>query len=246
VVGGFVNGLTGFGTSLTALPFWLYTLAPPAAAELAAASAIVGHVQTLPRIWGAIRWRPISLLIVTGLAGVPVGTWLLPHISVRAFKLVVGCILIGYCSFLLATMLRETKVSDVVFEADKSAQPKTIRERFFASAVGFGGGVLGGVAGLAGVLPIIWSATQPWTKNEKRALIQLFNLTILAAMLVSSLAAGLVTAEFWRSLIVALPGTIVGAQVGAAVYRRLDDRRFERVVLALLLLSGLSLVAGNL
>jgi uncharacterized membrane protein YfcA len=235
VAGGFVNGLTGFGTSLTALPFWLYALAPPAAAQLAAAAAVVGHVQTLPRIWTSIVWRRSALVILTGLAGVPAGTWLLPHVSARAFKLVVGWILVGYCGVLLTRALREQQAS----AAD------TLGSRLAAAAVGFGGGVLGGLAGLSGVLPILWSARKPWPKDEKRALIQTFNLTILVAMLLSSWIAGLVTADFWRSLVLALPGTVAGAQLGAAAYHRLEDRHFERLVLVLLLASGASLVIGN-
>jgi uncharacterized membrane protein YfcA len=43
-----------------------------------------------------------------------------------------------------------------------------------------------------------------------------------------------------------LPGTIFGVRLGIMVYRRLDDRRFDRLVLVLLLGSGLSLILGNL
>ena len=35
LAGGFVNGLSGFGTGLTALPFWLQVLEPLLAAQIA-------------------------------------------------------------------------------------------------------------------------------------------------------------------------------------------------------------------
>ena len=44
----------------------------------------------------------------------------------------------------------------------------------------------------------------------------------------------------------ALPGTLVGAWLGAQTYRRLTDRNFNGVVLGLLGLSGLGLVLGSL
>jgi len=46
--------------------------------------------------------------------------------------------------------------------------------------------------------------------------------------------------------IVALPGTIGGAQLGAFVYRRLADRTFQRVIMALLLISGIVLIWTSL
>jgi uncharacterized membrane protein YfcA len=45
----------------------------------------------------------------------------------------------------------------------------------------------------------------------------------------------------WLAL-VAFPGTIVGAWLGARTYRALSDRNFRDVVLVLLFLSGIGLV----
>jgi uncharacterized membrane protein YfcA len=45
---------------------------------------------------------------------------------------------------------------------------------------------------------------------------------------------------------VAAPGTLIGAALGLRVYRRLDDVRFDRIVLVALLLSGLALVWSGL
>jgi uncharacterized membrane protein YfcA len=52
----------------------------------------------------------------------------------------------------------------------------------------------------------------------------------------------------WRllsALAVALPGTLIGNGLGWLLYRRLDDRRFDHIVLWLLLISGLGLVWSN-
>ncbi len=74
---------------------------------------------------------------------------------------------------------------------------------------------------------------------------QAFNLTILAAATLSHAASGLLTREVLWLFLIALPGTIVGARLGFALYRRLSDRRFRAVVLALLALSGVALVWAN-
>jgi opacity protein-like surface antigen len=53
---------------------------------------------------------------------------------------------------------------------------------------------------------------------------------------------GLVSSEVLRLALFALPGTLVGAWLGARTYRGLSDRNFRDIVLALLFLSGLGLV----
>ena len=50
-------------------------------------------------------------------------------------------------------------------------------------------------------------------------------------MLLASLVQGLIGLRFLLALGVALPGTLLGARLGALVYHRLDDRRFDRIVL---------------
>jgi uncharacterized membrane protein YfcA len=235
VAGGFVNGLTGFGTALAAMPFWLHVMPPPLAAQLAAAAGVLNQTQTLPTVWHAIDWRRIAPFIASGLAGVPIGVWLLPAISLQSFKLGVGAILTLYCGFLL-----------IIISRPSIAPPATKETPIADAAVGFFGGVLGGLAGLSGALPTIWATFKPWSKDHKRALFQVYNVTILSAMLAWSALAGLMPLDIWYSLLVALPGTILGVRLGIVVYRRLDDRRFDRLVLALLLGSGLSLILGNL
>src|ERR1044072_4501245 len=100
LVGGLVNGLTGFGTGLTALPLWLQALEPVLAAQLVSAASIVGHVTPIPSIWPRVGWRRLAPLLAGGLLGVPIGSWLLPHIPLAAFKIAVGAVLIGYSAFM--------------------------------------------------------------------------------------------------------------------------------------------------
>lgn len=227
LVGGFVNGLTGFGTGLTALPLWLLALEPAVAAQLVSAASVAGHISTLPAIRHAIDWRRLAPMVIAGLIGVPVGIWALPLISLPAFKLTVGCVLIAYCTFMLAAAGRVRLAWG---------------GRGTEAVIGLASGVLGGLAGLSGALPTVWAALKGWPKEERRVFFQTFNTTILSAMLAGSLLQGLIGMRLLVALALALPGTLIGAYLGSLVYRRLDDRRFDRVVLALLLMSGMALV----
>lgn len=231
LAGGFVSGLTGFGVGLTAFPFWLAATSPAIAAQLAAAGGALGQLQTIHSIWPSVRWRNVGHFVIAGLFGVPLGTVLLPMIPDKQFKVGIGVFLVLFCSFLLISrgqwiLRRNHPIGDLL--------------------VGFGGGVMAGVSGLSGPLPIIWASLHDWPRDQKRALFQVFNLTILLAMLTASAVAGLMTLDFLFAFALAIPGTVIGSQLGLTVYRRMDARGFDRLVLAILAASGAVLVANNI
>lgn len=227
LAGGLVNGLTGFGTALTAVGLWLYALPPTAVSSLAIICAAVAQLQTLPMIWPAIRWRLALPLLIPGLLGVPLGTFLLPHIAPQYFKEGIGLFLVVYSAYVLARR-SEIKIAWGGRAAD--------------AVVGWVGGVLGGLTGLSGVLPVVWTDIRGWSKEERRGVVQAFNLAILSLALASHAMSGLLTQQVGLATALALPGTIAGAWTGGFIYRRLADRTYQRAVLALLLIFGLILI----
>ena len=226
-MGGYVSGLTGFGTGLTALPFWLSVVNPVVAAPLVVICSIVAQIQTLPAIWHAINWRQATPFILGGLIGVPIGTVLLTLVSPHLFKLFIGIFLILYCGSMLARGAVPT-----LYWGGRSAD----------GAIGFGGGVLGGLAGLSGALPTIWIGLRGWGKDARRGVFQAFNLSILSFALLSQSLGGIVDMELGRLALIALPGTVTGAWLGRKTYNCLGDDRFNQIVLVLLLLSGISII----
>ena len=227
LAGGLVNGLTGFGTALTVLGIWLYAIPPTVAATLVILCSSISQLQTLPMIWRTIRWEYVLAFVAPGLLGVPIGTLLLPHIEPRMFKIAIGVFLVVYTSYVLARR--------VTIEMKWGGA-------FADSVVGFAGGVLGGIAGLSGVLPVVWTDMRGWTKEHRRGVVQIFNMAILSLALVSHAVSGFLTREVAVAAIAAVPGTIAGARLGAFIYRRIADRSYSRVIMTLLLISGLVLI----
>ena len=86
---------------------------------------------------------------------------------------------------------------------------------------------------------LTWSCC---STRPRRGIFQTYNLTVLTAALLLQTFTGLIGPEVIRLALITLPGTIIGAWLGARLYHALDDRNFRDVVLVLLLLSGISLV----
>ncbi len=225
--GGMVNGLTGFGTGMTALPIWVNALPPVVAGPLTVVCSVAGQLQTLPAIWRAIDLRRLASFVVGGLVGVPVGVALLPRVDPQVFRSFIGVVLIATCALLLLKRQRiEWKGGGRLADA----------------AVGLVGGVFGGLAGLSGILPTLWAELRGWEKDERRAVFQGYNLCILAFALASQAGAGLLDSRLAHLLLVALPGTLAGSWIGRRLYARLDTQRFSRVVLTVLLAGGVGIV----
>jgi uncharacterized membrane protein YfcA len=67
-----------------------------------------------------------------------------------------------------------------------------------------------------------------------------------AAALCIQIASGLVKPDLIWLALIAFPGTIIGAWLGAKTYHGLNDRNFGDVVLGLLFLSGIGLVWNSI
>lgn len=228
--GGFVNGLTGFGLALTAHAFWLHVIGPALAAPLATVCAVMGQLQTLPRIWRDLNLRQLLPFIAGGLAGVPLGAGLLARIDPQTFKAVMGIVLICYSSTMLFF---------------KPAFRSTWGGRIADGVVGVISGFLGGLAGISGVLPAVWAAIRGWTKVESRGVFQAFNFSILTTALMAYTIAGFFTAKLGWLVLISAPVTLIGVNAGWEMYRRLSDRSYHTIVLSLLLFAGITLLATS-
>src|SRR6195256_1623728 len=229
--GGFVSGLAGFGTALMALGIWLYVLPPSIAVPLVLICSIVAQTSTLPTMWRLIDFKLVWPFLIGGLAGVPLGIVLVADADPRVFKLSVGILLLVFPAALYF---------------NRRPMALSFGGRAADAAIGFAGGILGGLGGLSGPLPILWASVRGWGKDERRGIFQTFNWTVLSAALCLQAGTGFITRDVVWLALLALPSTLFGAWLGARTYHALSDRNFRDVVLGLLFLSGVGLVWSSL
>jgi uncharacterized membrane protein YfcA len=230
LAGGFASGLTGFGTALMALGIWLYVLQPSMAVTLVLICSVIAQAATLPQMWRSFDLTLVWPFVIGGLLGTPLGTLLIAHADPRDFKLTVG-------AFLLVFPVALYFSRPMAF---------TIGGKLADAAVGFAGGILGGLAGLSGPLPILWASVRGWSKDERRGIFQIFNIAVLSAALCLQAASGLLAREAVWLAALAFPATLAGSWIGARLYHVLSDRNFRDIVLGMLFLSGAVLVWNSL
>lgn len=231
--GGFVNGLAGFGTALLSLGIWLQVMPPWQAVSIVAAMSVVSGVQSLWFIRGELGsgTRRLPRFLLPALVGIPIGAATLEFISAPLLKLVIAGFMLLYGAFF----------------AFRRSLPHLERPMPKTDAlVGFCGGFLGGAASLSGALPTMWCAMQPWTKGETSAVLRPYNVVILGIAVGIFAWQGHYTRETLILMAIALPATIVSSQIGIAVFRRLSDQQFRRLLIWLLFSAGVLLALREL
>lgn len=229
---GFVTGFAGFGTGLVASGFWFHALPAGFVPPLVVMASVVGQVVGLLRLRPAFDWPRTAPFLIGGALGVPLGVAALTLAPPGLLRLLVGAFLVCYAVSQLGGLTRLSIGQWGGRGAD--------------GAVGLGGGILGGFAGLSGPLPLIWLQLRGGPSVEQRAVYQPFNLVVLFIAALGMAAAGRIESGALQSMLLAVPATAFGAWLGAHFYSKASEAVFRRVVLFLLLASGLLLVAQTL
>lgn len=229
MAGGFVNGFAGTGTALFAMGFFLSVLDPLQAVAIVAFLSVLAGLQGLWVVRANIRAAPgrIVAFVLPGLIGVPLGIVLLSMINATTLRFLIAAILIiygGYFSF-------------------RAALPKFDRVTpVYDTIIAFVGGVLGGTSSISGALPSIWLSMRPWPKAQTRALLQPYNVCVLATIVVILGWQGAYAGTL-SVFAVVLPVGLVSAQIGIETFKRVSDDTFRRMLIVLCLLMGLGIVA---
>ena len=134
----------------------------------------------------------------------------------------------------------------VLFSIYSLARPQLRRiaagGRVADGGVGFLSGILGGTTGFGGILPTIWCGVRGWPKDEQRAVFQPTGVAIFLGTALLLGGSGTVTSDTFGFSWSGCP-PCWWTKVSLRLYRRLDEAGFRKVVLLLLLVSGVALIA---
>jgi uncharacterized membrane protein YfcA len=175
----------------------------------------------------AIDWRVLPAFLAGGLIGLPIGVWLLLHLSQQAYVQGMGMALVLYGAYMLFR------------------KPIHLRRDFGTfgdAAAGVIGGVTGGLAGFPGALVTIWCGVKGWDKRRQRGVYQPFILIMqIAALIAIHLMRSPGDTGLDSVVWAYVPAALLGTWCGLALFGRLTDRQFAIAVNLLLIVSGIGL-----
>jgi len=217
--------VSGFGFALIAVPL----LALLAGAK----SAVVGTTLVGPLLTMAvvirdrreIRWRTAVTMTAAALVGMPVGIIVLGHAGDRALKAIIGVIVVGAG----VALWRGLRV------------PAGRRSELIAGIVS---GALATSTGTNGPPLVIVLHSESLEPRRFRGTLAASFLAQGAVAMIAFWVSGHVTADAGRVAVAALPGIGVGWLVGQRLFKGIAEARFGRIVLVMLVASGLVSALG--
>lgn len=226
--GAFVSGLAGFAFSAVAGAVLLHVLPPLEAVPLMMACSIAVQATNLWALRKHIRWKESLILVSGGLLGVPIAVWLLQVADARVFRDAFGLAVACYATYML---FRPGLSHRLQMDAGRKA------------LIGFSGGFVGGLTAMPGAIPTIWCDIHGVPKTEQRGMVQPF----IAAMQTFGLVIMLVQKDLSKKILIdfaaSIPALFAGAALGILAFRYVDEMLFRRIILCILLISGLLLVS---
>ncbi len=213
------QAVSGFGSALIATPVVAVLVGPKeAVVGLTMLSTVL--VATLSiRSRGHVDGSVVVTVTAAALVGMPLGLLVLERADDRTLTAVIAGVVIVF-AFLLWHGLRLP------------------RSRVTDGVAGFVAGTLSTSTGTSGPTIVIALSSKQMSPSAFRGTISTIFLVQGAAALIAFAIGREITSGALAVALAGLPGLIVGSYVGEHGFRRLDADRFRRIVLGMLLLSG--------
>jgi uncharacterized membrane protein YfcA len=226
----FVTGLAGFAFAIVAAAVWLHLLPPAQCTVLIAAFGLIVQGWAVWKLRQSIRLARLAPFLIGGVIGVPIGGEILRWASPASLRFGIGWVLVAFSIYSLIRP-KLPSASDA--------------GRLTDGIVGVINGALGGATGFAGIIMTIWCTLRGWSPPEQRAVFQPVGVSVFLMTALFLGGTGTVDRDTIWLFLIGLPALALGTWAGLKLFGRLNEGGFRRVVLALLLVSGVSLLLNR-
>ena len=228
-VGAIVAGTAGFGMGMTASPFLLLVLDPQTVVVVTNAMGIAVFTVVLYQLRCALPLKEMSVIAAAGLAGTPVGVFVLSTMSPNLLR-------IGISVLIMLTAIAVVTNAGTLLG----------RSRRLGPVVGFVVGSIIAAFGIGGPLMVLYLLARGWSSQMLRASMSFFFLINMSTGVVGYAVTGLYTKErVIMTLIVVVP-VLLGFSLAGLLLKRLNEDTFRRGVIAVIVFTSTIILAREL
>ncbi|MFC1735851.1 sulfite exporter TauE/SafE family protein [Candidatus Hydrogenedentota bacterium] len=225
----FVRATFGFGDALVAMPILALAIDLRTAAPIVALVSTTIGIIIILKTWKEIQFRSAWRLIISSIAGIPCGVYMLKEVHDSIVKCVLALMIAGFSMYKLTT--------------GNSATLITERASYF---FGFLAGLFGGACSTPGPPVVIYGSLRKWNPASFRATLQGFFFVSGSVVLAGHLGTGLWTRDVIQTYLFALPVVLFAIYLGNKVHYKIPSAKFDSYLYVLLLLSGILLFMRNI
>ena len=245
----FVKGLCGFANTLvfsTILSFGTSNL------QITPVELLLGFPTNLILAWrerGAIRWKLCLPLILLVLAGNIPGILLLKNADSGSVKIFFGFVIAGLG---VEMLVRESRSREGAASrrmpagtaAGSHGGSSFLADRLLLLLIGILSGVLSGMFGIGAMLAAYISRVTDDSHGFRANMCAIFMVENLFRIIMYR-TAGILTPAVLGQAALLLPAMLAGLAAGIKSSSLLNEKAVRKVVLVMLIVSGLALVAGE-
>lgn len=212
---------------MLAVPLLAICIPLKVAAPLAVLLSITIAAIVVAQDWKKVHWRSSAWLVLSSVAGIPLGLLLLAGGHQQLAKAGLALIIIGCSAYFL--------IGRVPFHLQRDS-------RRWLLASGFCAGVLGGAYGMNGPPLVIYGSIRRWPAQQFRATLQAYFLPASILGMTGYWLAGLWTPAVSYLYLLSLPVVVPAVFLGRFIHHRLPANVFLRYVYVVLGATGVLLL----
>lgn len=219
---GIVQGLTGFGAGLLAIPLLCLIMDVKSAVSLCILSTLIISTTMAYDLRRFLDHRKIIPLLLGSLPGVVVGTMLLRQVDQDLIKNLLGILLI--CVSCLNLLFRPRALNPSLF---------------WGYLAGFFSGVINALLAAGGPPAIIYTTLHDWKKDEIKATLTGFFMLVGYCTAAVHTSNGLIDVQILSYFVVTLPFVFTGTLIGSRISGYINRRHYLQAVYGLLMVLGI-------
>jgi uncharacterized membrane protein YfcA len=222
LLAGVVSGLSAFGFGLVSVPLLLLIYDPPTVTALAILLSSVTRWVVLRHTWRQVSWRPVVLILPTAMIGSVLGMLMLRELETVYIEIVASSVVIVSAAILMAGW-----------------RIPGLRSPMATPVAGLISGTLLTATGMAGPPVILLFAARKYPAQVFRGSLTVIFYLLGFISLTVLVIEGLVGRSDLRIALALLPASITGTWLGQRALHRVTPEEFNRIVLLLLMTTGL-------
>ncbi|MCC6535336.1 MAG: sulfite exporter TauE/SafE family protein [Burkholderiales bacterium] len=224
-----VRGVSGFGTSLVAIPLLVFVMPIHAAVPLMTVLGLCVTLMLGVRDRGHVRWDEMWRLLGPTLAGVFAGIYVFSLLDARFMQKLLGAFIVSYAVYMIASQFVRTSTARC---STRWAYPAGFISTVIDSMFGGGGGLL----------VVIYMHRRGYDPVAFRATLSVLWLVELIVRVGGYAVGGYYDRSLLVLALVCLPAMVLGNRAGEAISRTMSQQSFARLIAAVLFASGVSLM----
>ncbi|MBE6389779.1 MAG: sulfite exporter TauE/SafE family protein [Lentisphaerae bacterium] len=235
-----LEGISGFGGSVLALPFLDMTIGLKTAVKLLCILGFIMALYIVIRSWRSIIWKEFLYISFWAGLGLPCGMLLFDRLPANCL-----CVLLGM--FMIGTGIQGVRKNLSSSSPAAECRNSDIRRSWLMRIFLFCGGIIQGAFGSGGPFMVIYAAKALPDKTVFRVTLSLFWLVTNSCRLINwSIQRTVWNWENFRLLLILFPFMITGLLLGDLLHHKVSAHCFRLGVYTLLGTSGILMFAVNL